>query len=305
MRQGRFFGTSDQRSDLPLAIVNETFANRSFPGRSAIGERFQYGRLNEKGYWYTIVGVVTNVREVGMDEELRPVVYRLIEHADQTGAEPSGVVVRTSVEPGSIVPAIRQAIWSLDKNQPVARVQTVEQIVARQLAPSSRSSGLMSAFGLLALSLASLGLYGVLAYAVTQRTHEIGVRMARGATSNDILLAFGRRGMVLTLAGLAVGLVLAAVARLMMALFYGFRPDYFPAVGVVSLVLGAVAALACLVPARRASRIDPMLALQHEWPRGNAVPRSCAASLNRAGRTILKPSETQKRLETFDRALTR
>ena len=170
-----------------------------------------------------------------------------------------------SFDSESIAAAVRQAIWSVNKNQPIARVQTVEEIVARQLATSSQSSGLMSTFALLALFLASLGLYGVLSYAVTQRTNEIGVRMALGATSNDILLAFGRRGMALTLAGLAIGLVLAAIAaRLMTTLFYGFQPDYLPAVAVVSLVLLAVAALACFVPARRASRIDPMLALQHE-----------------------------------------
>jgi putative ABC transport system permease protein len=265
LREGRFFETSDQQSDLRVAIVNETFANRNFPERSAIGARFQYGQLNDKGYWYTIIGVVKEIREVGIEEELRPAIYRLLEHSDQIGSEPSGVVVRTSVEPGSIVAAVRQALWSLDKNQPIARVQTVEDIMARQLATSSQSSGLMSAFALLALFLASLGLYGVLSYAVTQRTNEIGVRMALGATSRDILLSFGRRGMALTLAGLAIGLGLAAIAaRLMTTLFYGFRPDYVPAVAVVSLVLLTVAALACLVPARRASRIDPMLALQHE-----------------------------------------
>jgi ABC-type antimicrobial peptide transport system permease subunit len=192
-------------------------------------------------------------------------VYRLHEQADQVMDETSGLVVRTSVEPESIVAAVRQAIWSVDKNQPVARIQTVEDIMARQLSTPSQSTGLMSAFALLALFLASLGLYGVLSFAVTQRTNEIGVRMALGATSTDILLAFGRRGMALALAGLAIGLVLAAVAaRLMTTLFYGFHPDYLPTVAVVSLVLMAVAALASLVPARRASRIDPMLALQHE-----------------------------------------
>ena len=200
-----------------------------------------------------------------MQEELKPAVYRLHEQTDQVMDEASGIVVRTSVEPESIVAALRQAIWSVDKDQPIARVQTVDEIVARQLATSSQSSGLMSAFALLALFLASLGLYGVLSYAVTQRTNEIGVRMALGATSTEILLSFGRRGMALALAGLAIGLVLSAVAaRLMTTLFYGFHPDYFPAVAVVSLVLMAVAALATLVPARRASRIDPMLALQHE-----------------------------------------
>jgi putative ABC transport system permease protein len=123
----------------------------------------------------------------------------------------------------------------------------------------------LGAFALLALLLASLGLYGVLSYSVTQRTKEIGVRMALGATSGDILLSFGRRGLAVTLAGLGIGLALAAVAaRSMTNLLYGFRPEYGPIVIVVSLTLLTVAALACFVPARRASRIDPMMALQCE-----------------------------------------
>jgi ABC-type antimicrobial peptide transport system permease subunit len=174
-------------------------------------------------------------------------------------------VVRTTVEPASIVSAVRQAIWSVDKNQPVARVRTLEDIVSRQLSAPSQNTALLSVFALLALLLASLGLYGVLSYAVTQRTNEIGVRMALGATSNDIFLSFGKRGLALTLGGLAIGVVLAAVAaRLMTALFYGFRPDYVPAVAVVSLVLLAVAALASFVPACRAARVDPMEALRCE-----------------------------------------
>jgi putative ABC transport system permease protein len=177
----------------------------------------------------------------------------------------TGIVVRTVVEPASIIPSVRQAIWSIDRNQPVARIQTMEEIVDRQLSTSSQSTALLSTFALLALLLASLGLYGVLSYAVTQRTNEIGVRMALGATSSDILLTFSRRGLALTLAGLAIGLVLAAItARLMTALLYGFQPDYLPTAAVVSVILLAVAAVACFVPARRASRIDPMVALQHE-----------------------------------------
>ncbi len=139
----------------------------------------------------------------------------------------------------------------------------MEDIVAASCPTPSQSTALLGAFALLALLLASLGLYGVLSYAVTQRTNEIGVRMALGATSGDILLSFGRQGLALTLAGLAIGLVLAAIAaRLMTALLYGFRPDYVPTVAVVSLMLLAVAALACFVPARRASRVDPVAALQ-------------------------------------------
>jgi len=123
----------------------------------------------------------------------------------------------------------------------------------------------MSAFALLALLLASLGLYGVLAYAGAQRTNEIGVRMALGATANRILLSFGTRGLALTLAGLAIGLVLAAIAaRLMNTLLYGFRPYYMPTASVVCFILLVVAALACLVPACRASRVDPMIALRTE-----------------------------------------
>ena len=248
-----------------MAIVNESFANRNFPARSAIGARFKYGQLNEKGYWYTIVGVVKEIREVGMGEALRPAVYRLHEQTDQVGSLPSGIVVRTAVEPASIVSAVHQAIWSVDKNQPVWRVQTVEEIVDRQLSTATQSTTLLGAFALLALLLASLGLYGVLSYAVTQRTNEIGVRMALGATSANILLSFGRRGLALTLAGLGVGLVLAmAATRLMTTLLYGFRPDYLPAVAAVTGILLSVAVIASLIPARRASRIDPMVALRHE-----------------------------------------
>jgi ABC-type antimicrobial peptide transport system permease subunit len=174
-------------------------------------------------------------------------------------------VVRTAVEPASIVPAVRQAIWSIDKNQPVARVQTLEEIVDRQLSTPLQSTALLGAFAMLALLLASIGLYGVLSYAATQRTNEIGVRMALGATPRDILLSFTGRGLMLTLAGLAIGSVLAFIAaRLMTTLFYGFQPDYAPALAAVILILLAVAAIACLVPARRASRIDPLIAIRHE-----------------------------------------
>ncbi|MPY88276.1 MAG: FtsX-like permease family protein [Luteitalea sp.] len=266
LREGRFFEISDRRSESPVAIVNESFADLNFPGRSPLGAQLKFGQLNEKGYWYTIVGVVKEIRDRGVVEELKPTIYRLHEQADQSGDPPSsGIVVRTAVEPASIVSAVRQAIWSVDKNQPIWRVQTLEEIVDRQLSTPTQSTTLMSAFALLALLLASLGLYGVLSYTVTQRTNEIGVRMALGATPSEILRSFGKRGLALTLAGLAIGLVLAAIAApLMTTLLYGFRPDYIPTGTVVSLILLAVATLACFVPARRASRVDPMIALRNE-----------------------------------------
>jgi predicted permease len=265
LREGRFFEVSDRRSESPAVVVNESFANRNYPGRSPLGERLKFERLNDTGYWYTIIGVVKEIHERGVAEDSQPAIYRVHEQADQSNDLPSGIVVRTAVEPASIIPAVRQALWSVDKNQPLARIRTIEEIVDRQLSTPTQSTALLGAFAVLALLLASIGIYGVLSYAVTQRTNEIGVRMALGATSGEILLSFGRRGLGLVLCGLAIGLVLAAIAsRLLTTLLYGFRPDYIATVAAVSLILGAVATLACFVPARRASLIDPIIALRHE-----------------------------------------
>ncbi|HET9267911.1 MAG TPA: ABC transporter permease [Vicinamibacterales bacterium] len=265
LRDGRFFDVSDRRSDAPTAIVNESFADLHFRGRSPLGQRVQFGNRGPKGYWYTIVGVVKEIRDRGVAEDVRPTIYRVHEQADQSNDQPSGIVIRAAVDPASLVPAIRQAIWSVDKNQPVARVQTIEDIVDRQLSVPSQNTALLGAFAFLALLLASVGLYGVLAYAVTQRAAEIGVRMTFGASTRDIMLSFSGRGLALTLAGLLVGVGLAiAAARTMETLFYDFQPDYVTAIGLASLVFVAVAVLASVIPARRASRIDPLIVLQQE-----------------------------------------
>ena len=265
LREGRFFDASDRKTDAPVAIVNEALANRHFAGRSPLGQRFKFGSLGDKGYWYTIVGVIRHIPENGMLAEAKPAVYRVREQCDQIDDLSAGIVVRTAVDPESIVPAVRQAIWSLDKDQPLARIQTMDAMVGRELSTPSQSTALLSAFALLALLLASLGIYGVLSFAVTQRTNEIGVRMALGATSGEVLVSFVRQGLALTVTGLAIGVGLAvAASRAMTALLYGFQPGYVPTVTVVALVLLAVAALACLVPARRASRVDPVIALRSE-----------------------------------------
>jgi predicted permease len=265
LREGRFFEASDRKSESPAVVVNESFVNRHYPGRSPLGERLKFERLNEKGYWYTIVGVVNEIRERGVAEDSRPAIYRLHEQADQTNDVPSGIVVRTAVDPASIVSAVRQAVWSVDRNQPIARIRTMDDIVGQQLSTPTQSTALLGAFAVLALLLASIGLYGVISYAVMQRTNEIGLRMALGATSGEILLWFGKRGLGLTLGGFAIGLALAAIAsRLLTTLLYGFRPDYFATVAAVSLILAAVATLAWFVPARRASLVDPMIALRQD-----------------------------------------
>jgi len=265
LSEGRPFDTSDQRSSLPVAIVNQTFATRNFPGRSPLGRRFKFGSLGPKGYWYTIVGVVKAIPETGVLDEAKPAVYRVHEQCDQIGNLNAAIVVRTAGDPASIVPAVRQAIWSLDKNQPLARIRTMEEVIGRQLSTPSQSSALLSAFAVLALLLASLGIYGVLSYAVAQRTGEIGVRMALGATSSEIMRHFGGRGVAATICGLAIGLLLAAFSsKLLTTLLYGFRPDFIAIAVSVSVILLSVGALACFIPARRASRIDPMIAVRQQ-----------------------------------------
>jgi putative ABC transport system permease protein len=248
-----------------VAIVNEIFANRHLAGRSPLGRRFKFGNLSAKGYWYTIVGVVKPIRESGVLDEPRPADYRPIEQTDQIGDMSAAIVVRTAVDPESIISAVRQAIWSIDRNQPIARIRTLQKIISSQLSASTQSTALLGAFALLALLLASLGIYGVLSYAVTQWTKEIGVRIALGASSGEIMLSFGKRGLGLTLAGLATGLVLAAGAmRLLTTLLYGFQPAFAPTAIPVVIIPLAVAATACFVPAHRASRFDPVIALRNE-----------------------------------------
>jgi len=259
LREGRSFTPDDRKSSTPVAIVNEQFAKRAYPGRSPLGQRFKFGSLGAKGYWYTIVGVVNQIPESGILAETKPAVYRIYEHSEQISDLAAGIIVRTAVEPESIVPAVRQAIWSLDKNQPLAHIRALDSMIDRQLSTSSQSASLLGAFAMLALVLASLGIYEVLSYAVSQRTNEIGVRMALGATAGEILRSFTRQGMGLTVVGLVVGLAAAgAASRLLSTLLYGYRPDYVSTAAAVSIILLVVAAFACLVPhaARLAYRSD-------------------------------------------------
>jgi len=265
LREGRPFTSDDRKSSTPVAIVNAQFAKRAYPGKSPLGQRFKFGSLGATGYWYTIVGVVNQIPESGILDETKPVVYRVYEQSEQISDLAAGIVVRTAEDPESIVPAVRQAIWSLDKNQPLAHIRTLDSMIDRQLSTSSESASLLGAFAALALVLASLGIYGVLSYAVAQRTNEIGVRMALGATASEILRSFTRQGLGLTMFGLAIGLAAGrAASRVLTTLLYGYQPGYFSTAAAVSLILIVVAALACLVPARRASRTDPMIALRQE-----------------------------------------
>jgi len=196
---------------------------------------------------------------------LQPAVYRLHEQADQTRDQPSGIVVRTAVEPASINSAVRQAIWSIDKNQPIARIQTIEAIVNRQLSVPSQNTALLSTFALLALFLASIGLYGMMSFSVRQRTREVAVRLALGAQRGEIVRLFLREGLRLTSKGLVLGLAGGlGVAKVLGSLLIDVTLIDPIAFAVISALLTVVALLATYLPARQAMKVDPMTALRHD-----------------------------------------
>jgi predicted permease len=265
---GRVFDERDRASGLPVLIVNEAMARRFFGGtRAAVGRRIQTGDANPESPWETIVGVVGNVKYQGLAEADEPTIY-VPYHAD--GWNPWFVrsmflVARTSGEPESLVSPIRRAVWSLDRDIPVSQVRTLEALFDRAVSRPRFGTTVLTAFALLALILAALGLYGTLAYSVAQRTHDIGVRMAIGASGRAVVGEVLRQGMGLALAGIAVGAIGALMLTgLMTALLFGVEPTDPATFGVSALTLALVAACAAYVPARRAARVDPIRALKCE-----------------------------------------
>ncbi|MCX6591380.1 MAG: ABC transporter permease [Acidobacteria bacterium] len=264
LREGRFFSDDDREQSAPVAIVNETFANRHWPGQSALGKQFG-ANAGPTRVWMTIVGVVKEIRERGIDSPLKAAMYTPLAQSANYWPQPQDLVIRTSVVPEAMTAAARDVIWSIDKDQPVTRVRTMEEVAERGIAARRQSMTLLSGFAGLALLLASLGIYGVLSYMVAQQTREIGVRMSLGATPGGILVQVVRRGLVLVGLGLVIGLggTLAA-GRYVSALLYEVKPQDPATIIAVSAMLLAVAAAACLVPAWRASRVDPVIALRGE-----------------------------------------
>lgn len=268
LREGRLFTDDDRANTTPVMVINETFANLHWPGQSPIGKRFHVSfnttKLDDRR-WLTIIGVVKEIRERGIDAELKQAMYMPEAQSELYWPIPSDLAIRTSIDPLTITSAVREAIWAVDKDQPIARVRSMEQVSERQLEARQQQMTLLTAFAGLALILASLGIYGVLSYAVAQRTQEIGVRMSLGATPQSIVGLVLNRGLLLTALGLAIGVIGSIVAgRLIKTMLFGVKEqDPVTLVG-VSVILLAVAATACLLPAWRASRVDPVIALQNE-----------------------------------------
>jgi putative ABC transport system permease protein len=262
--EGRFFGTEDRANSLPVVIINETFKRQYWANESALGKRIETSGRNNAP-WQTIVGVVADVRERGLEAELKPGVYLPVVQVPNGWNIPKQLAIRTSIEPTTIAQSARAAIWAVDRDQPISDLRTMDDIVDLEVADHKQQTTLLGSFALLALVLASLGIYGVLSYAVTQRTREIGVRMALGAGSGDVTRMVVRQGLGLAALGMAIGAVAAlALTRSMTKLLVGVQPADPGIYAVVVLVLMTVALAACYLPAARAARVDPMVALRDE-----------------------------------------
>ncbi len=266
LRQGRYFDEHDNEQSMPVAMINETMARGYWPGQNPLGRRFKVGDPDEDVPWFTIVGISADIRQMGLDVPVKAEMY--LPYQQVKGNEwfvPRDLAIRTSGDPVSVVGAVRQAVHAVDPDQPISNVATMEGVLGHEAAQRRLGMILLSAFASLALMLASLGIYGVLAYFVAQHRNEIGVRLALGASPRKILLFVLGKGMRLTLLGVVLGLVASfALTKLMTSLLFGVKaadPLTFVSVPVLLVV---VALLACWIPARRAAKVDPMVALRYE-----------------------------------------
>ncbi len=261
--RGRTFDLRDGRPDTaPVAIVNEAFASRHWPGQDPVGERFKPGAASSADPWLMVVGVVGDVRALSLDSPIREAMYVPY---PQRPERRFSVAVKTTGSPLALVDRVRQAVGAIDRNLPVADVFTMDRVVVRSLWQPRLFSWIFGVFGAVALLLAVVGVYGVVSYSVAQRTREIGIRVALGAGRGRIRRMVLGQGMRATFIGLAIGLASAlAVTRVMGALLYGVSPTDPVTFGLVTMALTLTALVACFVPALRATKVDPIVALRCE-----------------------------------------
>lgn len=260
LMRGRGFSSSDNPTAPMVAVVNVEFAKRFFPRGDAIGRKLEVGREQLKPA--RIVGIIANVNEVQGQLRPRPQIYQ---HYLQAPSPTMAVVVRSRIQPKSLATMLQHAVWALNKRQPLGRIWTIEDLVDDNAGGDRLMVELLGVFACLALVLAAVGIYGVIAYSVTQRTGEIGIRVALGAHKGNVLLLVLRQGVILSATGWLIGLLLAIpMPRVFSALFNGFAPQGPMVAIAVGLIIPIISMLAILIPARRAASLDPMRALRTE-----------------------------------------
>jgi putative ABC transport system permease protein len=256
--RGRDFNEQDNASAPPTVIINEQLAKRIFPGADPIGKRL---KVQDDDTWMEVIAVTGNVKHFGLDAPTNPEMYV----SYQKFPWPFMSVVTRSRSGADLSNEIRNSVWRVDRDEPIPQIVTMDLLLSRSLADRRLNMTLLGIFGGVALVLAAIGIYGVISHSVSQRTHEIGLRMALGAETSDVIKLVLKNGMTPALAGVAAGLVGAfGLTRLMSSLLFGVTPTDFVTFAIVAVGLLTVALLACYIPARRATKVDPLVALRYE-----------------------------------------
>jgi putative ABC transport system permease protein len=265
IRAGRDFRAMDREQQPRVAIVNEAFVRQLLPGQNPIGTRIDWARSNEPHEWMTIIAVASDVRHSGLNQPVDPAVYAPFSQNDEAWRKFMTLVIRTRVPEAALVEDVKKQVWSLDSQIPVSGIQSMDDLLAVSVSQQRFNMLLLGSFAALAVALAGVGIYGMVAYRVNQRTHEIGVYMALGAQHSDVLRLVMKDGVKLGLLGIMLGLAGAiALTRVMVSVLFEVKPtDPATLIG-VALLLAAVAMLACYLPARRALSNHPMTALRRE-----------------------------------------
>jgi putative ABC transport system permease protein len=267
--RGRFFSAQDKTNAPAVAIVDETLVEHYFPNSDPIGKRIKAGGINDSSPWLQIVGVVKHVKHYGPDEQGRPEIYlpywQMAATSGTKIARSMMLAIGANNEPGAMANAVRAEVRQIDKDQPVSQIRTMQQVVASVIAPQRFATWLLALFAASAMVLAIIGVYSVTAYSVTQRTQEIGIRMALGARPQDVLKLVVRQGMGVVLIGVALGLTCAfSLTRVMSNLLYGVSAADMLTYSLVTSLLSGAALLACFFASRKATKVDPIIALRRD-----------------------------------------